>query len=356
MAHIAQMLHVSDFHFVEKLTQEGREWHTRLADLLRPKPHSFKRLEALAAKILLLEQQGGERKPFDLTLVTGDLTTNGAEGAFRTAWHYITSESIYMGSPGRLITNGLNAQHGRQLMIPGNHDRFARDWIPTQEPGNLFESILGTPNNYPYVVGYRRSGVANSRSEPALLFFVFDSTPSIISRMSPLKRIARGRIETAECRWLVDCTTRLRNDGNVPGLDGGQMIIDFERCIRIAVLHHHPFDANRMTMMENNEEFIEYCFKARIDLVLFGHDHRKYFDARWDMVDGEKRWIYFYCCPSASEYTSQNGFYTFDFGTQDCTFRSFDWSNGSFVERESESHTWAYAPRREIRVQVAAAT
>jgi hypothetical protein len=121
------------------------------------------------------------------------------------------------------------------VSIEENHDRFARDWIPTQEPGDLFEAALGTPIQYPYVVGYRRPDLSNSPQEPALLLFVFDSTPSMITRMSPLNRIARGCIETAECRWLVDCVKHLETSRVVTGLNGEPVSIDYEQCARVAV-------------------------------------------------------------------------------------------------------------------------
>lgn len=330
MTRIARILHISDLHFVKELTQEGRAFSR-----LRAQSHSFYKIEHLAAHIREMENVQG---PFDLVLATGDLSTNGLCGSLATVLEYLDKDTLYRGSPARLMTKGLRAGEGRRLLLPGNHDRFTRDWIPIQRQSDKFEKVLKTPNRYPYVVGFRPRGLADARNIPALLFFVFDSTPSVAARMWPAKRIARGRIENEECRWIVDTALALRENGRVESIDGTPIRIDFDNCVRIAVLHHHPFDEGFTSLMENNAKFVEYCFRGGIDVVLFGHDHKEFYKARFSdqpldvpSTGSPIHWITFLCCPSASEYSSDNGFYTLDVSDTGYTFQLYKWQQSQFV-------------------------
>jgi hypothetical protein len=347
MGDIATMLHISDLHFVKKLTEEGRAWYAKALDLVKVKPHSFTKIDALAAQIKDIERRSGK---FDIVLGTGDLTTNGSEGAFKTVLNYLESEEISRGNPSRPITEGLAAGKPNRLLLPGNHDRYTRDWVPMQSRSNTFETVLKVKplEGYPYVRGYRRPDVSQMQDEPALLFFIFDSTPPATvgywpgdegarTTFWPTERIARGRLEAVECRKLLKLANKIIETREVEGFDGQTIPVDFHKCIRIAVLHHHPLDVRGTTLMENNEMFIGYCFKAGIDLVLFGHDHKKFYLPRYteepaEVISvGNPHWIHFFCCPSTSEYSAKNGFYIFDFNHDHFTFQLFEWEKGSFV-------------------------
>jgi 3',5'-cyclic AMP phosphodiesterase CpdA len=337
--HIAKVLHLSDLHFVKELTEEGRALHAKARDLLKAKPHSFAKLEALAVRVKFLEEQGGR---FDLILGTGDLTTNGSSAALRTALEFLEKDEVRMGSPSRPIVEGLSADKSRRLLLPGNHDRYTRSWVPFQSRSDVFETVLGTSDRYPYVVGYRNPARTNDTDERALLFFVFDSTPSAAvsyawsgpgsSKFGALKRIARGRLEGRECRWLEDKAKELERTGQVQALDGGTLNIDYGKCVRLAVLHHHPYDGANTTLMENSQLFIRHCFRAGVDLVLFGHDHKEFYWPEYSHDPAavssapSPHWVQFFCCPSATEYAEKkNGFYVFDFHDTHYTVQLHEW-------------------------------
>jgi 3',5'-cyclic AMP phosphodiesterase CpdA len=323
-----RLLHISDLHFVRALATEPRGWLVNAIYALKARPHSFGKLDAFRVKVAKIELQ--QSRITDLVLGTGDLTTNGDRGALETVRTFINDQKVYGGRPRQKLIEGLGASVSNRLLLPGNHDRYSRDWLPLQTRSDAFETVLGTPDQYPYVVGFRPRKYPNSDSSPALLFFVFDSTPSMVVSYNPLALLAprrfkpwevtaRGRLEAAACRDLVDFSRKVQSDKTVKTLDGADMRINFDTCIRIAVLHHHPMDNRNTTLMENRNQFIEYCFRAGIDLILFGHDHRqyiKYLDGYGphDVLSvGNPHRVYFFCCPSTSEFSSKNGFYIFDF-------------------------------------------
>jgi 3',5'-cyclic AMP phosphodiesterase CpdA len=344
MTHIASLLQISDLHFVEDITAEGRAWYARLRDAVKAKPHSFSTVESFAVKVKLLEEARGA---FDVILASGDLTTDGSEGACSTVIKFVEQKEYRKGNPTRPIVEGLGADKGRRILLPGNHDRYTRSLVPTQEHSNIYENVLGTPNDYPYVVGYRRPGAPQTSAEPALLFFAFDSTPSEAvsykwiggygtSKFSLKKRFACGRLENRECRWLEDTVKDLIGSNQVKDLNGQTIPIDFNKCVRIAVLHHHPLDKSSTTLMENSSLFIRYCFKAGIDLVLFGHDHKEFYWPEYTTQPSSlpsvssSQWLQFFCCPSTTEYSAKNGFYVFDFYTSHFTCELYEQKGGVF--------------------------
>ncbi|MGH9871196.1 MAG: metallophosphoesterase family protein [Pyrinomonadaceae bacterium] len=347
MSEIATLLHVSDFHFDGNLTEQGRRHWRRNFGV---KSHGFGKIDALSAKFAALEAVG--LGP-DLLLATGDISTDGAGESFEVAREFIESKEIQRGTPDRLVTVGLGMNRDRRIIVPGNHDRYAKESrVPYQNPTSALEAAFQSRNNYPYAVAFRRSGVENDSANPALLFFVFDSTAPerLTTTVAPWVRIARGRIENAECRWLASQIETITKSGRLDSLDGGSVAIDYENAVRIAVLHHHPimkyprkvFD--RWTQMENAPAFVNACFDAGMDLVLFGHEHQDYWTHEQRLArttPGKPHGIYFICCPSTAEFSeTNNGFFYIDFNTDHFVVRACTWNGKSFIEALPRRHLY----------------
>jgi len=333
MATIATILHISDLHLTEALTETGRQHWIKNFGV---KSHAFGRLYALATKINELRAIG--QGP-DVVVATGDISTDGSEGALRTALEFIENEEIYRGTPGRLATFGLAFPKEKRIVLPGNHDRYGGSWLPLQKSSDLLEKIFQTPEQYPYVVGFRRS---EANSEKMLLFFVFDSTASQLASFSsnytPWYRIARGRIEDGECDKLLKMREDIVKTGEVAGLDGNMMKVNYENAIKVVLLHHHPVEVpgtkpnDKLTLMENNKKFVSECYKAGIDLVLFGHQHVGSRQLLSDQGTSEHQ-IEFFCCPTTSEYSAERGgFYLLRFDEDQFVTSQYVWNGKSFYE------------------------
>lgn len=323
MSGFARVIHLSDFHFGRKLNQNGRAFHQEVFLFAKAKPHAYDKLTSLGRKVHEIQLQQGE---FDVLLGTGDLSTDGSETALKLCLSFIQDRLV--GDEMRSELRGLGVNAERRILVPGNHDRFDRAWIGFQKPGKAFETLLETRTPYPYVVGCRRSGTPNVPENPAVLFFVFDSTPSRHANLSPWNRIARGRLSDGDCESFVEKVQELTPSGIVAALDGSELNVNYANCVRIAVLHHHPLDDNSTTLMENSELFMKNCVKLGMHLVLFGHDHREFWHLREGFAQPTNdlgHHTLFFCCPSASEYSSKNGFYTFDLDTTGFLFDFYKW-------------------------------
>jgi hypothetical protein len=153
---------------------------------------------------------------------------------------------------------------------------------------------------------------------------------------------------------LIRLSTQLAKQRRGPGLTGEEVRFDPNNTVRIALLHHHPVvtleaeqdqlrrtqghwsrwltdptgayrDAKMSatasaTKLEGADEFLFGCFKAGIQLVLFGHDHHAYRRAVvWEEEKGvtgsfgETKSFRAFCCPTTLESEAENGFYVFDF-------------------------------------------
>jgi 3',5'-cyclic AMP phosphodiesterase CpdA len=343
-----RLLHISDLHLVEDITETGR-------DMMKPfgaATHNFNTARALGLTV------SGLKPEFDMVLATGDLTTDGRRGSFETVRQYIQSGSLSGENPMRIAAYGLNAGKGRRLLIPGNHDRFEGKFVTGQRLSGLFEEMLKTPVHYPYVVGYRPPHKASTSL--TLLFFVFDSNlPEGRESNDPDawgRALSYGHIRKEEVTKAFNERARdIVKERKVKGLDGQLVEFDPNNTIRIATLHHHPVvsaeaeeekahrerrtwkrwllaplselrlikkdvESNWMKM-EGAEEFLRGCFDAGIQLLLFGHQHLPYHRVivPSDQLPvtspfGETHAIYAFCCPTTLEYSAPgNGFYVFDF-------------------------------------------
>jgi hypothetical protein len=235
---------------------------------------------------------------------------------------------------------GLGAAANRRLLIPGNHDRYGGGRLPFQRPGREFEDELNSKGEYPYAVGFRPASTELDSKALSLIFFVYDSTPPPWRSLRPWNRIARGHVGDAECAKMEQLATEIAQNGQVKTLDGRQMSVDPNRCVRIAVVHHHPLVdpmkpgglKNKLTLMENNERFQQSCFNAGVQVVLFGHQHEKYTlrlsrSSPRKTPFGKSQDLYLLCCPSAFECTSENGFYVHEFTDSSVQVDRFLWND-----------------------------
>jgi len=343
-----RLLHVSDLHLVEDITEPGRS-------MKRPfgaATHNFNTARVLGLTV------SGLKPAFDMVLATGDLTTDGKRGSFETLRQYIQSGSVTGENPMRIAAYGLNAGKGRRLLIPGNHDRFEGKFVPGQRRSGLFEEVLDTPDHYPYVVGYRPPG--REKASLTLLFFVFDSSLPEGRESRDVNGWARalshgyiGKEEVTKAFNERACD--IAKEGKVKGLDGEPVDFDPSNTIRIAALHHHPVvtakaDEERahrersawsrwlsdpmgelhlvkkdiessLMSMDGAEEFLRGCLGAGIQLLLFGHQHFPYHrlivpkdGLPVTSPFGDTNAIHAFCCPTTLEYSGPgNGFYIFDF-------------------------------------------
>jgi len=90
--------------------------------------------------------------------------------------------------------------------------------------------------------------------------------------------------------------------------------------------------------MENGEKFVDACFEAGVDLVMFGHQHERHVEFRKPLSEiteafsGRGHGIHFLCCPSTLEFSeTDNGFWFLDFQTDHFLLRSYSWNGSSFV-------------------------
>jgi 3',5'-cyclic AMP phosphodiesterase CpdA len=349
MSHIATILHLSDLHLVEELTEQGRSLWVK-----GPKTHSFAKLDALTAALFEITEI--EKTELDVMTLTGDVTTDGSVGSLKTALEFIEKEDIYRYKPERRILRGLCARSESRIVVPGNHDRYAgRYWpMPQQEANDDLERIFSAPRQYPYAVGYRRvrpqstaDGTDVQSEAPAIIFFVIDSTLVQSNHQNFFNRIARGRIELGECNRLKELAVGIKETGEISDLDGKPMRVDYDEAVKIALLHHHPVLPDSLTetglekhlrvlkklkagltLMENSSAFIDACFDAEIDLVLFGHQHREYEVVLGRTASGGNRQhiVRLLCCPSTSEYSeASNGFNLVDVYSDKYVLKYYRW-------------------------------
>jgi len=243
-----------------------------------------------------------------------------------------------------------------QILLPGNHDRFDKNWIAKQIPdrNDNFERILLRNREiiYPYVDVFqiKSSNTGNEKTPPTLLFFVFDSNLKADPEPNPkefIGAIARGEI-TKEDLEIFKKLVKDASQGKVKDKDGKEFKFDSSNTIRIALLHHHPIPIPRKpssqkagivrmfkrmfkkeeewtTALSGSGDFLKACYESGIQLVLFGHDHHQYYkmwapkepkntEETKDVFEEANEPLHLFCCPSTLEINATpNGFYTFDF-------------------------------------------
>jgi len=333
------MLHVSDLHFVAELTEEGRRlWGKQFV-----RSHSFAKIYALAQTLYDLQRTGTQ---IDITMVTGDISTDGSKESLQTALNFIGEADIHR--QGRLISKGLAAPAGKRVVIPGNHDRYSTGLIPIQTGSTNLEDVFHAPQKYPYAMGF--PGKA-SENEASVILFVFDSTLPDWTDAPIISRIAQGKVLDAECDWLVSQSHEIARKNMVETYHGRQLNCT-EATPRVALLHHHPIQVqvsdSKLTRLRNGEKFVEACFRAKINLVLFGHEHVEYFESKHQRGHN----VHFMCCPSTSEYKSDPaGFFVLNLHERGFQVSVYHWqkATGIFGHINEHSVLWADQTLQAIR-------
>ncbi len=303
-----RILHISDLHLVEDLQHPQRAGSPTLGQ----KKHNEKVAEMLGRVTSLLEPR------FDLLVATGDLTTDGHSGSFETLLQFIQAGPMAGENKLRIANYGLNASRDNRILIPGNHDRFEGERVPSQRLNNRFEQMLGTPTTeqYPYLRAFRPPNAVEET--PTLLLFVFDSTLPEGADATSVEGIrdapAAGRIGGAEIDRMKELAREAAKNqiavavGGSDNSDSGKIKFDRHNTVRIALLHHHPvisFEESEWERkrprgfkklfhpieavkslyakiehegmaLDGADEFLTGCFEAGIQLVLFGHKHKSY--------------------------------------------------------------------------------
>jgi hypothetical protein len=347
---------MSDLHLFQRLSFEGgRNWDRKNIGV---KGHNVARLRVLAKTIVV--QRGSEGNE-DIFIATGDISTDGTDVSLEIAKAFIERGSVY--ENGRLVSGGLAVARGQRLILPGNHDRYGDQFLPYEsETNRKLEAVFQIKDEYPYVVGFRRLTQRENASLPTILFYVFDSTLTgdIAESRSPAKRIARGIITEQECEWLESMPEYLRQAKQVGDLEGESLPFDYDNTIRVALLHHHPvpkeknsllqfLNKNSWSVMENANRFVEACFNAEVDLVLFGHEHENYNELEQrEIIDKDKKRVHtirFVCCPSTAEYSAEkNGYYAIDFDAKEYRMTLNEWNSTAFIKSRTYNQSYNRPP------------
>ena len=328
-----RLLHISDLHMVEDLTNPARGRSPTLGQ----KKHNFETAKLLGAAIDALQPK------FDLLVATGDLTTDGTRGSLGTMLDYVQGGSITGDNKNRIALVGLGAGTDKRLLLPGNHDRFEGRTVPGQKLSYLFEDVLGTPRPYPYLRAFRPP--TWDKTELTLLFFVFNSNLPVGQERPFLDgfidALSQGRIGEPEVREAVRLARDAKAQGRAPAFNGEFIEFDPENSVSIALLHHHPvakhgavesgspvkdFLAGKLGYRRRMDEamklvgadfFLDGCLEAGIRLVLFGHNHYRY--QRLVQCNTPSKALRAFCCPTTLELSEKhgNGFYVFDFPDKD---------------------------------------
>lgn len=339
-----RLLHISDLHMVEDLTDPQRGRSPTLGQPM----HNFEAAKALGRTVDALSPA------FDVLAATGDLTTDGTRGSFETVLQYIRSGSISGENKMRTAVFGMNAGKARRLLLPGNHDRYGGAKIGRQRISSTFEDVLGTSRKYPYVCGFRPPGGA--KEDLTVLFFVFDSTLTTESKGKLADKMAVGIVTRDELDDLRKFAAEIVESKRVGSIGGDVLCFDPKNTVRVALLHHAPVKeateqevqrkegrlaswlrSSLESMQEHTtrligaDDFLAKCLSSGIQLVLFGHLHAGYQrgvvfkgDRAVETPFGPAKALRAFCCATTLEVNDKgNGFYVFDFIDKDTVSSDF---------------------------------
>jgi len=219
------ILQLSDLHFGTKATRESLGYVE----------------QHLQQRITEMRRGGRAVQP----VITGDLMDNPTKASLEE----------FNAFRNRLA----NAAGTHIVAVPGNHDM--------RKKGLLWKSLEP-------LTELEWSSVVESEACQAV-FFCFDSSKDA--------KLARGKITNKQ---LTDVSTSVHER-----LGRGRL----EDRIRIALIHHHPFSTTedeqdvvpylrireeRFMRMENSDEFVQWCGKLDVPLILHGHKHKPRFVSR----------------------------------------------------------------------------
>lgn len=331
---IATMLHISDLHFTATLQEKGRSIGTHVFGIGGQNSHAFAKLDNLSAKAHAVQLSN----KIDMVIVTGDVTTVGDVGSLQNAKTFLTTPGR-ISQHNRRITDGLGSVSRRLLVIPGNHDRYggSATLYPTSGVNTDLEAEFNIGETYPYAVAFRRAS-AEDAPRPAVIVFALDSTYfGKFSAVDLHRRAAAGMLGKGQIDGLSQLANEIRTNGVVKDFDGTEINVNYDECIKIAVLHHHPVKKDgtidtRIASTDNlldASDFIQACEKADIDITLFGHRHERFIVKRSNKKRSGRS-MFHVCCPTTTEYKGPNGFSIMSIFENHAELDQYDWTNNGF--------------------------
>lgn len=224
-AKLIRILHLSDLHW------RARRFNRPSLKMGGFSGHDPRKAEDLMRAIKNLP-------PPDLTVITGDLSATGGKRSLQQVWEFITHD--------------LRLDLRKICAVPGNHDRYHKDnwghspWMACASP---FQVMV--------------------KDVPVFLF-PFDSTCSGMARL----KANRGGITPAQYQHFHRSQAELGGPARQPHEA-------YRSGLKIALLHHHPMplpgkNMAALTFMPDGGSFLAEMQRARINLILHGHQHRDY--------------------------------------------------------------------------------
>jgi len=287
------LIHVSDLHIHEPLTEKGR----RLSGIrVGIRTHQYFMLQAAAEAI----QRIAYSTPSDrlALLVTGDLSTAGSPTSLQLA-HAIISSSDVSDDTGTYPV-GFNAGWPF-FVVPGNYDRYSSTFIAWQQSAfeTELESELPRDNwvhygltlptttsqpypRLPFAFLLRCGDEAASRLE--IVIIGLDSTDlSPLERLNPWSYIAQGRVQDESLKYLERVSEDVLNRHMLVDSRGVTHQLTSARPRLLVLLHHHPHlppdrHSKAATKLLNAREVLQRCAAARVDVLFFGHEHIAFVD------------------------------------------------------------------------------
>lgn len=250
-----KLLHISDLHL------EANFWKPQEPTWRRPTPHDPKVAEALARYVADLRPDG--------LLITGDISTDGRVEAFETAkklfFETVDSPPGWNG----LEKFGFSMPQERVHLVAGNHDWF--DPPLGYYPWDLWKRMRGVQKITNFDTQF--SGMFDAVKRPRFARWIESSDLRVrvlgIDSSSAAKgKLGQGQVHIDDLEWLQSIYQSDQDNR--------------EKCdLRILLVHHHVAlprtrQFRKTTRLRNRIQTLEAMLRGNIDLVFFGHEHRKF--------------------------------------------------------------------------------
>ena len=296
------ILHISDLHFNEYL-QNSKD---TISSHVGAKPHHYRHVQGLCTQKRLIES----KSEIDFVVVTGDLTTTANVSAFEEVNNFLRGTK-YVSKENKI---GLN--RGQSLLVvPGNHDTWHKRFPWSLKA--LLACIITSYSfdfrgeewnhcfldSYPYIRPYPNNG------NPKVVFIGINTNKFDYPNLT---EVSKGQVGS---RQLADIS-------NIEG--------KWPTALKIALMHHHialpqGFPTSKYTALIDDTPTIEALFKAGVDLVLCGHEHKQ-FHLELEHNDYQGKKLFLSCAGSATQmHEEENSFKLYRFFDDRIEIRI--WSN-----------------------------
>jgi 3',5'-cyclic AMP phosphodiesterase CpdA len=351
-----KVIQLSDLHFVKNLGTKQSRSRSRA---LGAKSHDIRTLSELGRQLQEID--------YDLVLVSGDLATDGSNGALRHVRRFIEDEEIapeqlaYVRrfTSARLKTPLKCLKAERYLVLPGNHDRYSFGPFGQIQKGSFRKAFPKPFNACPYVYVYEEQQAGGGR-EGRVVFVVLDSTWTRFPDVTGAA-LAVGRIDSDNLRKLTSVAESLKAGNTIKcEVTGKPYSSDgSDSTVMVVALHHHPVVPNipnpepqgrwakakrllllhpksELTKLSNAEDFREACEAANVSVVMFGHQHLSY------QLRAQPGGTLYSCCPTSTGFSERlspweagavddsPGFLEYD----------FNWTNGRYELGSLTLYRW----------------